>query len=810
MKKLQKVFSLLTAAAMVCNVFVLPASANDETAASADDIVSEAAVSYEEETVYAYEETVEIECGDADGNGIIESMDAAIVLQKALNKGGYTMPIEELLPDSYMDIVDADRDGDITSFDAAAIFQKVLNGSFVLPISGDSIETTTVEKATETTTEATTKASSGSDETTVTTTEGETETTTELSIELQDNNTLVNGLAQSNDYVTLDNTANVITITAPGVYNISGSLSDGQIVVDVADTYSTNNVEMNLSDVSVTNSSGPAIYGLSGDIEISAKKGTTSTLSDGTPTVFETETAEDGTVTETEEPDACIFSHDGVKLKGKGTLIINGNYQNGVSGKDEVEIKNLTLTVNAVNNAIKGKDYVTVSSGTLDLTSKIGDGIRCTKGDITIEDGSVTVNGTDNGLFAKAGNIIVSGGTLDITVVPGGTADTTTYNYDGIHTKVGTVSITGGNITVKSYCDGIQAAGDMTISGEPVINVTTTGAISSSTGYGSTSQTSDISAKGIKSDTNLTIEGGTFTINSTDDSIHTNGNITIGAASISVSSSDDGVHADSVLTINEGCELLVSKSYEGIEAEEIYINGGTMNIYASDDNINAAGGNDGSSQGGFNANAYGYIEINGGYIYCENSSANGDGVDSNGKIVMNGGTVIVNGPTSDGDAPIDTGDSSGDGLYYNGGTIIAVGSSGMAEAPESSSTGYSVTYGVNAGGGFGGPGGNMGFGGPGGNGNSSSTTSIPANTLVTLADGSGNVIAALKTKVAAKSVVICSDNIKQGTTYTLATGGTYTGTLDDNGFAEGGSISGATAVAQANVTSKVTALTTVN
>ncbi len=586
-------------------------------------------------------------------------------------------------------------------------------------------------------------------------------------IVLADNNITADGKSTDSVYVKIDNTANTITIISPGTYAFSGSLSDGQIIVDIPDSYSVNNAELEFNGISVSNSSGPAVYGINGDIKISAKKGTINTLSDGTPTVFETETAEDGTITETDEPNGCIFSHDGLSFKGKGALTVNGNYSNGISGKDEVEIKNLTLTVNAPNNAIKAKDYVSIESGTIELNA-----------------------------------------------LPDSTADTENFNYDGIHCTKGYADITGGNITINSYCDGIQAADHININGEAVINITTTGVITASSssqgsqwgGFGgyTNNETADISAKGIKSDTDLTIDGGAnITVNSTDDSLHTNGTITITNADITLSAGDDGVHADDTLTINDGCTLNVTKSYEGIEAEKIYINGGECTIYSSDDNINAAGGNDGSSSGGFDQNADGYIEINGGYVYCENSVSEGDGVDSNGKIYMNGGVLLVNGPTSNGDTAIDTGDKSGDGFYYNGGTVFSVGSSGMAESP-TASDGYIVTYGIGGSstGGHGGMGGSR----PGQQGGSSSGSTYGAGTQLTLADASGNVAAAFTVKTTAQAIIIGSDLITAGNSYTLYSGGAYSGTLDENGYASGGTITGGTKIASGTVSNKVTSL----
>ena len=789
MKRYSRMISLAAAAAVACSQMIIPAAAEENVEVSLDEVVSASALRYE-----AKASASDFEYGDANGDGKVQADDAAMVLQKALNSS-YKMEIEDKT-DEYLTVVDVDGDSKITAADAAAIMQKVLNGNFKFKAEGGSGEIPTVEEtSTETTTTAVQESSS---ESTTAAESGSTEETTvlELDIVLSDGASSVSGADSASQYVAVDNSTNIITILSPGTYNFSGTLTNGQIVVNIDESYTDNNAEINFNGVNITNNSGPAIYGINGDIKLSAKKGTVNTLSDGTPTVFETETAEDGTVTTTDEPDGCIFSHDGITLKGKGELIINGNYANGISGKDEVEIKNLTLTINSVDNAIKGKDYVTVESGTLDLTSKTGNGIQCTKGDVTILDGSITVNAADKGIGAKVGNVVISGGTVNVTVVPDSAGYNSAYNYDGIFAKAGAVTISGGDITVKSYCDGLQAATDVNISGEAVLNITTVGTINTS---------DDISAKGIKGDTSVTLDGGTITVVSTDDSIHTDGDMTINAANITVSSSDDGLHADNILTINDGCVLNVLKSYEGVEGWYIYINGGTMNIYSSDDNINAAGGNDTTSSNqnrfGSNSGSTGYLEINGGCIYCENSSTMGDGVDSNGDLVINGGVVIVNGPTSDGDTAVDCGDGSQ--LYCNGGVLFAVGSSGMAESPSTNGKGYAVTYGVSGGmgGGMGGPGG---MGRPGQGGTSGST--IAAGTLLTLADANGNVVAALKVKVNTSAVILSSDSIVKGGTYTLYSGGTYTGTLDENGYGTGGTISGGTKVASGTISSAVTAL----
>jgi hypothetical protein len=541
-------------------------------------------------------------------------------------------------------------------------------------------------------------------------------------------------------------------------------------------------------------------------MDISAKKGTTNTLSDGTPTSLD----EDG------EPDACIFSHDDITLKGKGELTINGNYANGVSTKDKLVVKNLTLNVNSVGNCLKGKDLVTIESGTLTLVSTTADGVRGTKSDddgnsIIINGGTISITAKDNGLFAKTGNVVVNGGDLTINTDTT-SADTSTYNYDGIHTKAGSISLNGGSVTITAYCDGVQSATDLSV-GAAKLNITTTGTTtttSSNNGrpmWQESSSDSGASSKGLKAESTIEIaDGADITVTSTDDSIHSNDTIEINGGTMVLSSGDDGVHADTKLTVNGG-SVDVTKSYEGLEAASIYINDGNISVKSSDDSINAAGGNDSSGNFGMSSSSTGYMEFNGGYVYCENTD-DGDGIDSNGSIVINGGTLLINGTSQSDNAPIDYGDGSSDYLAYNGGIVVAVGSSGMAVTPDKSkSTGYSLYYTAsnssNKGGFSGGFGGgfNNNFGG-----NSSSSSSITAGTVLTLTDASGNVVVSFETKNAATFVMISSPELKSGSTYTLYKDGTYSGTLNDNGYATGGTLSDGTKLASATISSKATSM----
>ena len=157
------------------------------------------------------------------------------------------------------------------------------------------------------------------------------------------------------------------------------------------------------------------------------------------------------------------------------------------------------------------------------------------------------------------------------------------------------------------------------------------------------------------------------------------------------------MHADSALLVNGGT-ITVTESYEGLEGLNITINDGKIDITASDDGMNAAGGNDQSGFGGMGGDGFKgmqapdaqksdsasedemWMVINGGYVHV---LAGGDGLDSNGDLTINGGEVYVDGPSDNGNSAIDYGEKSS--FYINGGTVVAVGSSGMAEDVSSDS-----------------------------------------------------------------------------------------------------------------------------
>lgn len=431
----------------------------------------------------------------------------------------------------------------------------------------------------------------------------------------------------------------ILTITQPGTYILSGTLSEGQVRVETVDEA---DVQIVLDGATITNSTGAAIYVKSANsATITLAEGTTSTLSDG-----ETYTFEDSE----DEPDATLFSKSDLILNGTGTLVIDANYAHAIKGKDDVTIAEGTYDITSVGDAIKGRDSLFISSGTFTIVAG-ADGLQSTneeeegKGILTIESGTFTITAAADGIQA-ATNLQILGGDFTITT-GGGSANSSTTS---------------------------EAWGTWGTWGAPTEEAATT----------TTEETT--SAKGLKATGSLAISGGTFVLDTSDDALHTNDTIQITGGDFTIASGDDGIHADNTVTIDDGT-IDINQSYEGIEATEITLNGGDIALTTSDDGINAAGGNDASAVSGrpgestftSTAEGAGLLTINGGTLVV---NASGDGLDSNGSIEMNDGTVIVNGPTDSMNGTLDY-DST---FNINGGTLIGVGSSGMAMSPSSTST----------------------------------------------------------------------------------------------------------------------------
>ncbi|WP_285107851.1 carbohydrate-binding domain-containing protein [Promicromonospora sp. MEB111] len=380
-----------------------------------------------------------------------------------------------------------------------------------------------------------------------------------------------------------------------------------------------------------------------------------------------------------------------------------------------------------------------------DITSSTGSAVAVTQADdvsVVLADGSSnsltdaatyadTSEDAPNAALFSADSMVVSGtGSLDVT----GNAN------DGIASKDGLV-IAGGDITVTAVDDGVRGK-DFLVVTDGTLDV-------------------DAEGDGLKADN----EDGT------DDAGETVGYAALLGGTVTVASGDDGVHAESDLVV-DGATVTVAESVEGLEAAHILVASGTvLDVTSSDDGFNAAGGTStttdgaattddtaaeppasgtmpggeppqggggGGGGGGMPGEAAGdfSLTITGGDVTVD---AGGDGLDSNGTLTISGGDVTVFGPTDGGNGTLD----SAGALTVQGGTLLAVGTSSMLQTPGDGSEGWvAATF-----------------------------DTLAAGTDVTVVDSSGTTVAAETLTKDTQSLVLASENVTTGETYTIQADG---------------------------------------
>ncbi len=420
-----------------------------------------------------------------------------------------------------------------------------------------------------------------------------------------------------------------VTITSAGTYAISGSLTDGQIIVNTSDKQV---VRLVLNGVNIRNTTSAPIYVQDAKkVVIVLAENSENTVADGASYMFEN-AGED-------EPNAAIFSKSDLTIYGSGFLTVIGNYNDGIASKDGLIIASGSETVTSVDD---GRPKSANAICSVNVTAK-DDGIRG-KDYLVIKDNpKITVKSGGDGL--KSDN-----------------ADDATRGY---------IWIESGELNITSGRDAITAETDVLIS-DGAITLTTGGGSNYAVPLGT-------SAKGIKGLVLTIIAGGTFAIDAADDAIHSHDSVIIDNGTFTINTRDAAIHSNIAVTMNAGT-LNIPKCYEGIEAAAITINDGTINMVTSDDGFNATKGkrteaNDGSS-----------LVINGGFVAV--NSSRGDGLDSNGNAAITGGTVIVHGPQAQPEVAFDINGT----FNVSGGLFIATGpnSGWMIEVPSNSSTQYSV------------------------------------------------------------------------------------------------------------------------
>ena len=497
-------------------------------------------------------------------------------------------------------------------------------------------------------------------------------------------------------------------------YKLSGTSTDGEFYM--SGSYKAT-IELNgltLTNVTPVYSGAAVHIQNSKRINVKVITGTTNTLADAA----------------TGSQKGCLYVKGHAEFKQQGTLNVVGNLKHAIKAGEYISVKNATINItSAVSDGISCNEYFLMESGTINISGTGDDGIQC---DL---DGTTSTGETTDHEDEDSGNIYISGGNI-------------TINCAAIAAK------------------GIKSAGNIFISGDAVINVTTSGK-----GMWDTDDLETKAACGISADGNIDIYGGTISLTSTGSGgkgMKCDGFMTISGGDITIVTSGglyynngttentnytgntDNVNSayySSPKGIKAGLKTQNGNSYtysggmvisggnikvttsgnngEGIESKNtLEISGGEIFVNSYDDGINA----------GQN------LTVTGGYIYSH--STNNDGMDANGNFYINGGLVYAIGSRSP-ELALDANTEGGKRLYINGGVIIAVNgieNNSSINQPYIQSTAvssnnwYTVTYGdntvafytptISTGGGPGG--GGPGGGGPGGGGSSSTFISAPS------------------------------------------------------------------------------------
>ncbi len=368
------------------------------------------------------------------------------------------------------------------------------------------------------------------------------------------------------------------TITTLGTYHVSGTLTDGEIIVDAGD----NEVTLILAGVNITSLDSAPIY-------IQSAKKVTIVLEDETTNILSD--SKNHTVNVDSEPDAVIFSKDDLIITGNGTLEIYANYADGVASKDGLVIENGEFKITAVDDGIRGKDYVEILSGSFEVTAG-GDAIKSTNdtdtdlGYVFIKDGTFNINSVNDGIQAET-KLTIENGTYKITT----SGNTNSDSSKGL--KAGTlIEIHDGTFDIDTTDDGIH------------------------------------------SNANLIITNGRFGISSNDDAVHADGLLQLDGGSFELTA-HEGLEATYV-KINDG-SISIYATDDGINAGNkssaysttIEINGGTVTIEMGNGDTDAIDSN-------------GNIYVNGGTIDITAQSAfdyDGEAKYNGGTIIVNGVTT---------------------------------------------------------------------------------------------------------------------------------------------------------------------------
>ncbi|WP_406488430.1 carbohydrate-binding domain-containing protein [Streptomyces phaeochromogenes] len=383
-----------------------------------------------------------------------------------------------------------------------------------------------------------------------------------------------------------------VTITRGGTYRISGTLSDGQIVVNAPDK----DVKLVLDGAKISHSSGAAIDVTEADeAVVILADGSENTLGDA------------DSYADDVEANAALHSAADLTVTGDGKLTVRGNGNDGIASTDGLVIASGTVVVDAVDDGIRGKDYLIVEGGSVTVTAG-GDGLKA-----------------DNSEDKDSGYVAVGGGTVKVTA-----------KGDGVDSATDLVA-TGGTLTVESGGgSGTQPSDDASTKGlkAGVINVLEGGTVAV-----------NASDDAVHSDGAVHVNGAKVTAASGDDGVHAEGDLTVDKGTLKVTSAVEGIEGADI-SVNGGT-VDIRSSDDGINAAR-----GTTSSGDGGGGGGGFGGGPGGGGGGGGGESVGdfKLTVSGGTLVVDSE---GDGLDSNGTAEITGGTVVVNGPQQGGNGALD-------------------------------------------------------------------------------------------------------------------------------------------------------------
>ncbi len=494
-----------------------------------------------------------------------------------------------------------------------------------------------------------------------------------------------------------------VTVTAGGTYLLSGSL-EGTVTVDAGKE---DKLRLVLAGADLHSETSAALYIKSaGKVVLTLAEGTENSLCSGGFSAA----AED-------KIDGALFSKEDLSINGSGSLTVSSPAGHGIVCKDDLVLTGGSVTVEAASHALQAKDSVRIAGASLRLRAG--------------KDGIHAENDEDESL----GFVFLSGAALDIDAQGDGISAGSSLQISGGSARI----VSGGgsaNAAPHSESFGPWGRGFQESPEEET--------------------DSTASAKALKAGAGLLLESGDFDLDAADDAVHSNGSVRVEGGRFQIATGDDGFHADETLTVAGG-QIDISRSYEGLEALHLEISGGEIRLIASDDGLNAAGGQDGSGFGGprpgdrfsgpgrgmggraggqqAEGGSSGSILISGGTV---DITASGDGLDANGSLQISGGSVTVCGPSQGDTATLDY-DTTG---AITGGTFIGTGGASMAQSFSAAEQGVvAVSAGPQS-----------------------------AGTAVSLEDADGNVLLSVTPALDYTVVILSAPSLISGQAYTLRIG----------------------------------------